>query len=190
MEKNQLKKIVETLLFVSSEPLKAEQITKITEVDKEEIKQVIEELRQEYLTRALQIKEIAEGYLLTTREEYAPWVKELYREKTTLKLSNAALETLSIIAYKQPISRAEIEEIRGVEVIAVLETLLERNLIHICGRKETIGRPLLYGTTDKFLKHFGLKSLAEIPPLEEFAAKVPEESEEESGPGEVNEEEK
>lgn len=175
MEKEEIKNIIENLLFVSSEALKIEKIGELLGLEKEKVKEIIEELRSEYSSRALQIEEIAEGYLMSTRPQYAPWVKKLYKEKVTLKLSSAALETLSIIAYKQPISRAEIEEIRGVEVTAVLETLLEKNLIHVCGRKESIGRPLLYGTTDKFLKYFGLRSLSEIPPLEEFAEKVPEE---------------
>ncbi|HCJ66476.1 MAG TPA: SMC-Scp complex subunit ScpB, partial [Elusimicrobia bacterium] len=137
--------IIESLLFISSEPLKIERISEITDTGEEMIKEIIDELIQKYSTSPMEIKEIAEGYLMTTRAQYAPWVRKLYQEKTTLKLSQAALETLSIIAYKQPISRAEIEEIRGVEVIAVLETLLERNIIRICGRKEGIGRPLLYG---------------------------------------------
>lgn len=165
MEREEIRNIIETLLFISSEPLKIERLSEIVDAEKETVKSIIDELLQEYSTSPLEIREIAGGYLMATRAKYAPWIRKLYEEKTTLKLSQAALETLSIVAYKQPISRAEIEEIRGVEVTAVLETLLERNIIRICGRKEGIGRPLLYGTTDKFLRYFGLKSLVELPPL-------------------------
>jgi len=168
MEKEQLKNIVETLLFISTEPLSLDKISELVDTEKNQVKEIIDELCKEYSTRGFQIQEIAEGYLFTTRAEYAPWIKKLYKDRITLKLSSAALETLSIIAYKQPISRAEIEEIRGVEVIAVLETLIEKKLVRVCGRKETLGRPLLYGTTNEFLKYFGLKSLSDIPALEEF----------------------
>jgi len=175
MEREEVKNIIETLLFISSEPLKVERISEIVEEDKEIVKGIIAGLIQRYSTSPLEIKEIAGGYLMTTRARYASWVKKLYQGKITLKLSQAALETLSIVAYKQPISRTEIEEIRGVEVTGVLETLLEKNLIRVCGRKEGVGRPLLYGTTDKFLRYFGLKSLVELPPLEEFVSQAPEE---------------
>src|SRR4029079_2148400 len=107
----------------------------------------------------------AGGFQVATRPAYATWIRRLYKERLTVRLSPSALETLSIIAYKQPIARAEIEQIRGVEASGVMETLLERRLVKVVGRKETIGRPLLYGTTVDFLRHFGLRHLSELPDL-------------------------
>lgn len=133
---------------------------------REEIKSIGEELNQR--GAPMQLMEVAEGFQLASRPTFSPWVRRLYKDKTTLRLSNSALETLSIVAYKQPITRSEIEEIRGVEVTAVLETLMERKLLRIMGRKETLGRPLLYGTTMDFMRQFGLKSLEDLPKLEEL----------------------
>ncbi len=116
----------------------------------------------------VQLMEIDGGYQLSSRPAFSPWIRRLYKDKTTLRLSTSALETLAIAAYKQPITRGEIEEIRGVEVTGVLETLMERKLLKIVGRKETIGRPLLYGTTVDFMRQFGLKSLEDLPKLEEL----------------------
>lgn len=113
------------------------------------------------------ILELAGGWQFATNPLYAPWIKKLFKDRTAFRLSQAALETLAIIGYRQPITRAEIEQIRGVEVIAALETLLERNLIKVGGRKETIGRPLLYETTMEFLRQFGLASLGDLPELAE-----------------------
>jgi segregation and condensation protein B len=117
----------------------------------------------------LQLLEIAQGWQLASRPAYSQWVRRLFKQKTTLRLSPSALETLSIVAYKQPMTRGEVEEIRGVDVGGVLDTLLERKLLRIIGRKEALGRPLLYGTTLEFMKQFGLKSLDELPRLEELA---------------------
>ncbi len=105
---------------------------------------------------------------MATRPELAPYVRKLFADRATMRLSTAAQETLSIISYKQLLTRAEIEEIRGVEVIAALETLLEKRLLKVVGRKETVGRPLMYGTTSEFLRHFGLRSLEDLPPFERF----------------------
>ncbi|MBI2070224.1 MAG: SMC-Scp complex subunit ScpB [Elusimicrobia bacterium] len=113
------------------------------------------------------ILEVAEGWQFATNPKYAVWVKKLYKNKTSFRLSQAAMETLAIIAYRQPITRAEIEEIRGVEAIAALETLLERNFIRTAGRKETVGRPILYATTPEFMRQFGLNTLKDLPVLEE-----------------------
>ena len=106
---------------------------------------------------------------MATRPELAPYMRKLFSDRATMRLSTAAQETLSIISYKQPLTRAEVEEIRGVEVIADLETLLEKRLIKVVGRRETVGRPLMYGTTMEFLRHFGLRSLEDLPPLDRFA---------------------
>jgi segregation and condensation protein B len=125
-----------------------------------------DELEQE--GRGIRLAEVAGGYRLVTKQEYAPWVKRLDKAKSAAKLSRSALESLAIIAYKQPIVRSEIEEIRGVETSGVVRTLLERKLVRIVGRKEVPGRPIMYGTTKFFLEHFGLHDLSQLPPLREF----------------------
>jgi segregation and condensation protein B len=172
MEFNQLRKVLEALLFVSDQPLSLETVKAVIDenVSDEDIRKAVEEISQEYIQRdsPMEVRFIAGGWQFSTKKEFGAWIKRLYKEKTTLKLSNSALETLSIIAYKQPITRSDIEQIRGVETTGVLETLLERKLVRIAGRKETIGRPLLYGTTQEFLKHFGLSHLSELPSLEEI----------------------
>jgi segregation and condensation protein B len=139
-------------------------------VCKSEIRQALESLKSHYEKRegGLQIHEVAGGFQLSTRPEYAPWIKMLGKMKTSAKLSRSGLESLAIIAYKQPIVRGEIEAIRGVETSGVLRTLLERKLVRIVGRKDVPGRPIMYGTTKFFLQHFGLRDLAELPPLREF----------------------
>ena len=171
MPDEDLKKALESLLFITDRPLSAEQLGKLTGVkEPERVAALIAELKRELEEKgsAVQLLEVADGYQMATRPAYAGFVRRLFAEKMTMKLSTAAHETLSIIAYKQPLTRAEIEQIRGVEVIAALETLLEKRLIKVVGRKETVGRPLMYGTTMDFLRHFGLKSLQELPPLESF----------------------
>ncbi|MBN1383489.1 MAG: SMC-Scp complex subunit ScpB [Elusimicrobia bacterium] len=164
------KKIVEALLFVSQGPLRVETIMDITGIkSNDEVKQLITELSNDYESRQspVHIMEIAGGWQLSTKREFAPYIRKLFKEETTLKLSSSALETLAIVAYKQPLTRAEIEKIRGVEVSAVLKTLTEKNLIRTCGRKETVGTPFLYGTTQQFLIYFGLKSTDDLPLLQE-----------------------
>ncbi|MEK7746175.1 MAG: SMC-Scp complex subunit ScpB [Elusimicrobiota bacterium] len=174
MDNPELKKAVETLLFITQEPLALSRIAQLAGAKEEEAASVIEVLRREHEERgSLQVIEIAEGWQLATRRDFAPLVRKLYAEKMTMRLSSAALETLAIIAYKQPLTRAEIEEIRGVEVIAALETLLEKGLVKVAGRKESIGRPLLYGTTTEFLRQFGLRGIADMPPVESFQASLP-----------------
>jgi segregation and condensation protein B len=181
MENADLKKAIETLLFITDQPLSTARISQaLGEKSKEKVAGLVAEVQREYDERqaALQVVEIAEGFQLATRPAYAPYIRGLYKERMTMRLSRPALETLSIIAYKQPLTRAEIEEIRGVEVIAALETLLEKGLTRVVGRKETVGRPLLYGTTVEFLRHFGLRSLRDLPPIDaynpaEAVAKLP-----------------
>ena len=159
------------MLFVSPEPLSVTRVVAVLgDVTKAEIEQVMrglaEDLEQE--GRGVRLAEIAGGYRLVTKQEYAPWVKRLDKAKSNAKLSRSALESLAIIAYKQPIVRSEIEEIRGVETSGVVRTLLERKLVRIVGRKEVPGRPIMYGTTKFFLEHFGLNDLSQLPPLREF----------------------
>jgi len=191
METDQVKKIVEALLFATDQPLPVPVIKNILGELQEgqDLEKIIADIAGEYAGRGapVELRFIAEGWQFSTKKEFSPWIRRLYREKTTFRLSVSALETLSIVAYKQPITRSEIEEIRGVEVTTVMETLLERKLVHIVGRKETIGRPLLYGTTMEFLRHFGLEHLSGLPSLEELAPSA--ETTEEPAPEENTEQE-
>jgi len=190
MEKNDVKKIIEALLFVADQslPLVAMKDALGEAAQGHDLDALVQELGMDLKERnsPVEIRFVAGGWQLCTCREYSSWVRRLYREKSTLKLSPSAVETLAIVVYKQPITRAEVEEIRGVETSGVLETLLERKLIKIAGRKETLGRPLLYGTTQEFLAHFGLASLSELPVIEELAP--PEEPAEELEPQEESSE--
>jgi segregation and condensation protein B len=163
--------ILEALLFVSHEPVTLDRLTAtIACVPKAEIRQTLLALQQdlERGERGVQLIEIAGGFQLVARQDCAPWIRKLGKTKTTAKLSRSALESLAIIAYKQPIVRSEVEQIRGVETSGVLRTLLERKFVRIVGRKDVAGRPIMYGTTKFFLQHFGLRDLSELPPLREF----------------------
>lgn len=164
-----LKTIIEALIFCSSSPLKQEKIKEIVKAEGKEIAQAVEELNQDYekTERSFRIRKIAGGYQFYALSEFSSYLKELFKTKPIV-LSSAALETLAMIAYRQPITRLEIENIRGVDSTGVIRTLLEKNLIKIIGKKEVIGRPLLYGTTPLFLKHFGLNSVSELPKMEEL----------------------
>jgi segregation and condensation protein B len=171
MEDVELKKILETLLFITDAPLPVSRISQLCEIkNKERLEGLLGELRKTYDDegRTLQVMQVAGGWQLATRPEYGLWVRKLYQNKMTVRLTQAALETLCIIAYKQPLTRAEVEAIRGVEVIGPLETLTQRKLITVVGRRESIGRPILYGTTSEFLRQFGLNSLEDLPKLESF----------------------
>jgi segregation and condensation protein B len=170
MEKDQSKKIIEALLFVSDKPVSIDTLKDVLkELDPTEIRAVIEGLNGEYASsgRSFAIKEIAGGFQMLTDPVYSKWISALYK-KPSDRLSGPSLETLAIIAYKQPLTRSQIELIRGVNVDGVLHTLEERNLIRPRGRLDAPGRPILYGTTTEFLQHFGLKDLDELPKLKEF----------------------
>lgn len=170
---NPYKNIIEALIFSSDEPLTNAEIIKAikgidgedSEINIEDINSAIDQINNEYeqSNRSFKIVKIAGGYLFATREEFAKYIGYLSSEKTKRRLSQAALETLAIIAYKQPITKPELESIRGVNSDYILATLLDKKLITISGRAETIGRPLLYSTTDEFLKYFGLNSLSDLP---------------------------
>ncbi len=164
---SQTHRVVLALLFTAEKPLTREQVelclAEVVELD-ELIVEINDYLDQEGLP--VRIQKIARGYRLMTREEYEPWIRRLYQHQGNVRLSKSALETLSIIAYKQPITRSEIDAIRGVS--SYLKSLLEKNLIEIKGRQEGPGRPLLYGTTDHFLEYFGLDSLQDLPKLTEI----------------------
>jgi len=176
MEDTELKKALETLLFIADHPLPVEGLAQICEVKNlERVKSLLDELKAVYdgEERALQIMQVAGGWQMSTRPAYSLWVRKLYHNKMTVRLTQAALETLCIVAYKQPLTRAEIEAIRGVEVIGPLDTLTERRLITVVGRRETTGRPILYGTTTEFLRQFGLNTLSDLPKLESFIVENP-----------------
>lgn len=170
------KSVIENILFVADSPLTLAKIAEIFngEMNKTVIKEILDKLKTDYEHRGIQLVEVAEGYQLCTRPEASEWIKRFYNIEKGSRLSQASMETLSIIAYKQPITRTEIEEIRGVDSGGVIKTLLEKNLTRNIGRKKVPGRPMMYGTTRKFLEYFGLKSLADLPTLEEL-------KEEESG---------
>ncbi len=164
------KAVIEALLFLSGEPLTVSAINEVIELPETEIKRLLDELIMDYRDRkgGIQIVEIAHGYQMVTNQEYAEWIRKFKNINISTRLSLPALETLAIIAYKQPIIRAEIEQIRGVNSDSAIRTLHEKRLIKIIGRKEAPGRPFLYGTTREFLQYFGLKDLTELPSLKEI----------------------
>ncbi len=170
MDDKEAKSILEALLFISGEPLTIEILKNILEINSDEIKRIISELINEYQLKnpGLLITEVGGGVQMVTNPACAPWVKKLLATALPARLSQQSLETMAIVAYKQPIIKAEIEALRGVNSDGVLKTLLERRLIKILGRKEVPGRPLIYGTTKEFLQYFGLKGLTELPTLKEF----------------------
>lgn len=178
--------IVEALLFASDAPLGAADLARADEgLDEERVEAAIEVLRREYerTGRAFQIYEIAEGYQLLTRPDYASFLERFATVPQSGRLSGPALETLAVVAYRQPIGRAEIEEIRGVGSAGVLRTLQDRALIEVVGRGEGLGRPLLYGTTRRFLEHFGFRSLEDLPRPEELPVVLTERAAEEDADG-------
>lgn len=174
----QRKKIVEALLIATDQPVKPAQIARILGggTDTRQVRSLVEQLRAEYdeQGRAFQIEEIAEGYQILTRAEYRDWVAELRRTRREEKLSPSAVETLAIVAFKQPVLRAEIDDIRGVHTGPILRSLIEKGLVKIVGRQNVPGRPLLYGTTRKFLEVFGLSSIKQLPSLGSLPAAAAE----------------
>lgn len=163
---------IEAVLFAAGEPVSTERLAELfDDVDREAVRLAIEAVAQRYAAaedRGLLVEEVAGGWRMVTSPRAQAPLRRFLEERDRQKLSMAALETLAIVAYRQPISGPEIQELRGKSSGAVLKTLLERRLIRICGRKEVVGRPFLYATTREFLIHFGLKTLKELPPLEEF----------------------
>jgi segregation and condensation protein B len=165
-------RLVEALLFASEAPLAPADLARADEaLDEERVEAAIAELRQEYERegRAFTVVEVGGGYQLLTRPEYAPVLERFDSVPVAHRLSGPALETLAILAYRQPVGRAEVEEIRGVGAGGVLKTLVERGLIEVVGRGEGLGRPLLYGTTPFFLQHFGFRSLDDLPRPDELS---------------------
>lgn len=166
-----LKLVLEALLMNSTEPLSLEQMESVFEVwqkpERDQLRKVLKELAIDYEGRAIELKELASGYCLQTKAEFSPWINNLNAEKPA-KYSRALLETLAIIAYQQPVTRADIEDIRGVSVnSAIMKTLIEREWIRIAGHRDVPGKPAVYATTKTFLDYFNLKSLNELPALQE-----------------------
>lgn len=173
-----LKGAVEALLFASEKPLSAEEMKNAFpegegSVTASDIRKTVEALKDEYeaQNRGFRVYEIANGYQIASDMRFAEVLRRFYISREKKKISQAGLETLSVIAYRQPVTRADIEGIRGVNVDGAIKTLMEKGLIKIAGRKDVPGRPILYGTTDEFLEHFGLKSTQELPPLSEYSLK-------------------
>ena len=170
MQDTEIRKIIEALLFASPEPLTQTKVNGVFDPDTPNLKEVVEELNEQYAqgNHAFKIQQVAGGFQLVSRQEYEHFIRRMLNKSGRLTLSSAALDTLAIIAYKQPVGRYEVEAIRGVDSSGVLKTLLNRNLIKIKGRDSGPGRPLLYQTTDKFLEHFGLNRLSDMPKLKEI----------------------
>jgi segregation and condensation protein B len=173
----EIKSAIESIIFISEGPIPIADIQNVIEgLDLETIKLTVEELKKEYDQRnsGIKIVEVAGGYQMVTSPYYSTFIKKFYKIKHAEKLSMPALETLSIIAYKQPSTKVEIESIRGVNVDGVIKNLVEKGLIRIVGRKEVIGRPFVYGTSRSFLEYFGLNSLDELPDMEDFVQALQE----------------
>ena len=173
LQREQQKAIIECLIFTSEVPLTADKIRNVIEdISKKEIKELIEELMVEYQNqdRGIFIREVAHGYQFCTKSEYSLWVQK-FRKTKPYHLSQATLETLAIVTYKQPVTKAEVEAIRGVDCSGVLKSLMDKKLVTILGKKDVIGRPFLYGTTPKFLEVFGLDKLANLPSIEAIEQK-------------------
>tara|TARA_B100000949_G_scaffold120950_1_gene106939 strand:- start:254 stop:922 length:669 start_codon:yes stop_codon:yes gene_type:complete len=170
VEQEEIKAVIENILLAADQPVSEAQFKNLLgeEVEKVSFKSVLEELVDEYSSRNLQILQVAEGYQLCTRHDYSDWVRKFLKFDKTTKLSQPSLDTLAIIAYKQPLTKAEVEEIRGVDSSGVVRTLLEKKVISPGGRKKVPGRPIMYRTTRKFLEYFGLRDLSDLPTLEDF----------------------
>lgn len=170
MDEINLKAVIENLLLASDKPLIVDKLRAFFDrkYDSATLEAVLQEIKSGYEGHNLQIQEVAGGYQLATRHEYAEWIRKFHKADRAARLSKQALDTLSIIAYKQPITRLEIDSIRGVDSGGVVKTLLEKNLIRIMGRRDVPGRPITYGTSRKFLEYFGLKNVGDMPSLKEF----------------------
>lgn len=170
MDIHEKKSVIEALLFIAGEPVESSALKGIIDIPEAEVKSILEGLAAEYRGKngGIRIIEIANGYQMVTSPDCARWIRKFRSTAASSKLSMQALETLAIVAYNQPIIKAEIEHIRGVNSDGVMKTLLDRRLVKIMGRKEMPGRPLLYGTTREFLQYFGLKDLTELPTIKEL----------------------
>lgn len=172
---SELKKIVEGLVFAAESPISLDRISQLLEQPKADLRPILEQLLAEFssLKYGFFLAEVAGGYQFRTSSEISPWLRKLNKERP-FRFSQAALETLAIIAYRQPVTRAEIEYLRGVDCGGVMKTLLEKSLLKILGKKDVPGRPIVYGTSRGFLEMFGLQDLNDLPTLKEFSALDPE----------------
>jgi len=198
LERTEIKLILESLLFSTETPMRLEKLNEIfPDTQLKDLREIMSELKEEYdaFNRSFSIREVANGFQFYTKTEYSPWIKK-FKKIRPARLSPATLETIAIIAYKQPITRAEIEDVRGVDAGGILRALLEKNLIKIIGKKDVPGKPLIYSTTPNFLTMFGLKALKDLPALEDisqvdatmlplFSQKLQEEPETPSAPEEI-----
>ena len=191
MDRDELKPIIENLLLASDQPVSADLLyqTFLGRSNREDLLSILKELQEDYRSRNLQIVEVADGFQLCTRPEYSDWIRKLLKLDKSFKLSRAALDTLAIIAYKQPLTRAEVDEIRGVDSSGVVRTLLEKKIISPAGRKNVPGKPMMFRTTQKFLEYFGLRDLSEMPTLEDFNEELEGEVQPEQGELTFNEQE-
>ena len=170
MQRDELKSIIENILLAADQPVHVGELEKIflNTAEKKDLQLILEELKEEYQSRNLQILEVADGYQLCTRHEFNDWIRKFLKLDRSSRLSQPGLDTLSIIAYKQPLTRQEVDDIRGVDSSGVIKTLLEKKVIGPAGRKKVPGRPIMYRTTQKFLEYFGLKDLNDLPTLEDL----------------------
>ncbi|OGX18785.1 MAG: SMC-Scp complex subunit ScpB [Omnitrophica WOR_2 bacterium RBG_13_44_8b] len=190
MSEDNLKSVVEALLFASEKPLSLEQMRNaLDNLEATEIRKILESLKAEYeqSSRGIRIAEIAGGFQMITAPGYGAFLKKLFKGRRVERLSRPALETLAIIAYKQPLTKMEIESLRNVNADGVMKNLLDKSLVRISGRKKAPGRPFVYGTTRQFLEYFGLKSLEELPKLEEFSNLAPQAIEQDGSTAKITE---
>ncbi|MEQ8153390.1 MAG: SMC-Scp complex subunit ScpB [Clostridiaceae bacterium] len=179
-KKKTLKSIIEALLFTAGEPLSIKDISNIIECSHEECSELVKEMSEEYINnngRGIKLISIEDAFQLVTKPQYSDYVQKLLKKNIRQSLSQASLESLAIIAYKQPITRIDIDDIRGVKSDSAIQKLIERNLIKETGRMDVPGRPILYGTTEEFLRAFGLQDLKEMPSIDLFVASTESEDE-------------
>jgi segregation and condensation protein B len=167
LQRKHLRGLLEALVFAADSPIKPPDLAKLAHAPQKLVKELLVELQQDYATRGMHLDEVAGGWCFRTSPQYAPFVRDLTKQKP-VRLTRAQVETLAIIAYRQPITRPEVDEVRGVDTGPVMKLLLERDLVRILGKRDEPGRPMIYGTTGNFLEFFGLKSLKDLPTLREF----------------------
>ena len=174
MEPNEIPQILEAILFVAGEPVAVADLAQALEVSEMEIMHAVEALERECERRGVTVHRYGDHLRMETRPEYAPYVERLLQPVQRQTLSQTAMETLAVIAYRQPVTKGEVEQVRGVKCDYSVQSLLHKGLIKEAGRKEALGRPILYATTDRFLEHFGISDIRELPPLPDVQEKVDE----------------
>jgi segregation and condensation protein B len=176
-DNDSIKGIIECILFAAGDPISIRELSEMIEIDDKRVRRIIEDMNNFYndSSRGLYIVEFNNKFQLSTKPEYGSYVKKLIKPEGRQNLSQAAMETLAIVSYRQPITRIDIDELRGVRSDRAIATLLEKGLIKEAGRMDTVGRPILYGTTEDFLKYFGFKNIKELPELIEFNMEIVEE---------------